>query len=117
MVFVVFALLKPLATSLILLAMFRVVTGASPTDPRFLALYVGNAFYIFVPLLLVGLSWAIFEDREQYRMLVYVYASPMGLLTYLLGRSTTKLVMATVSTIAVLAFGAAVLGLAVRLTP
>ena len=38
----------------------------------------GNALYTYVLLLLVGLSWAIFEDREQYRMLKYVATAPDG---------------------------------------
>src|ERR1051326_5108077 len=114
-VFVVFALAKPLATGLILLAMFTVVSHAPPSDPRFVALYVGNAFYIYVPLLLVGLSWAVFEDREQFQMLKYVYTAPAGLLVYLLGRALTKFVMATVSTFALLVFGIVVLHLPLHL--
>jgi ABC-2 type transport system permease protein len=78
-VFAVYALAKPLATSLILLAMYKVVIGGALSDPRFVALYVGNALYVFVNLLLVGLSWAVFEDREQYKMLKYVAAAPIGL--------------------------------------
>ena len=38
-VFVVYALAKPLATSLILYVMFRVIVGAGTDDPRFIALY------------------------------------------------------------------------------
>jgi len=110
-VFAVYALAKPLATSLILLAMYKVVIGGALSDPRFVALYVGNALYVFVNLLLVGLSWAVFEDREQYKMLKYVAAAPIGLVSYLLGRSLTKFVLATISAILVLAFGIGVLGL------
>ncbi len=108
-IFLVFALAKPLATALILLVMYRVVSGGQASDARFVALYVGNAFFIFVPLLLVGLSWAVFEDREQYQMLKYVVTSPAGLLTYLLGRAVTKATMALASAAVVLGFGAMVL--------
>jgi ABC-2 type transport system permease protein len=116
-VFAVYALAKPLATSLILLAMYKVVIGGAISDPRFVALYVGNALYVFVNLLLVGLSWAVFEDREQYKMLKYVAAAPIGLVSYLLGRSLTKFVLATISAILVLAFGIFVLGLKLGVTP
>ena len=110
-VFAVYALAKPLATSLILLAMYKVVIGGSVTDPKFASLYLGNSLYVFVNLLLVGLSWAVFEDREQYRTLKYVATTPIGLTSYLLGRSLTKFVLATISAILVLAFGIGVLGL------
>src|SRR5690349_15443798 len=116
-VFAVYALAKPLATSLILLAMYKVVIGGRVSDPRFVSLYVGNAFYVFVNLLLVGLSWAVFEDREQYKTLKYVATSPVGLVSYLLGRSLTKFVLATISAVLVLAFGMAVLGLRFSVTP
>jgi ABC-2 type transport system permease protein len=117
MVFLVYALAKPLATSLILLVMFKVIVGGSTTDPKFVALYAGNALYTYVLLLLVGLSWAIFEDREQYRMLKYVAMAPMGLVAYLLGRSWAKFVLASLSASIVLGFGIAVLGMRFPLTP
>jgi ABC-2 type transport system permease protein len=116
-VFVVYALAKPLATSLILYVMFQVIVGAGAADPRFVALYVGNALYAYVLLLLVGLSWAVFEDREQYRMLKYVAMAPMGLVAYLLGRSWAKFVLATLSAAVVLGFGLAVLGMRFATTP
>lgn len=115
-VFAVYALAKPLATSLILLAMYKVVIGGQTSDPRFASLYLGNALYVFVNLLLVGLSWAVFEDREQYRTLKYVATTPIGLTSYLLGRSLTKFVLATISAILVLAFGIFILGLKFQVT-
>src|SRR5688572_8768053 len=116
-VFAVYALAKPLATSLILLAMYKIVVGGAISDPRFVALYVGNSLYVFVNLLLVGLSWAVFEDREQYKTLKYVAVSPVGLVSYLLGRSLTKFVLATISAILVILFGIFVLGLRLEVTP
>ncbi|MGH7726788.1 MAG: ABC transporter permease [Candidatus Eiseniibacteriota bacterium] len=116
-VFAVYALAKPVATALILLVMYQVVVGGPLADPRFVALYVGNALYIYVILLLVGLSWAVFEDREQYKMLKYVAATPVGLVPYLLGRSFTKWVLATASALVVLVFGVTVLGMRLSVTP
>ena len=116
-VFAVYALAKPLATSLILYVMFQVIVGAGTSDPRFVALYVGNALYSYVLLLLVGLSWAVFEDREQYKMLKYVATAPMGLVAYLLGRSWAKFTLATLSAAVVLAFGVVALGMRFTATP
>ena len=116
-VFAVYALARPLATSLILLAMYKVVIGGAVSDPRFASIYLGNALYTFVILLLVGLSWAVFEDREQYKMLKYVAATPIGLVSYLLWRSLTKAALATLSATLVLSFGIAALGLRFTVTP
>ena len=116
-IFLVFALAKPLATGLILLTMYHVVAGGHASDPRFVSLYVGNAFFIFVPLLLVGLSWAVFEDREQFQMLKYIVTTPAGLLVYLLGRAVTKGVMAAVSVVMLLLFGMAVLHMPLLWSP
>jgi ABC-2 type transport system permease protein len=116
-VFSVYAFARPLATALILTVMYRVVVGGALTDDRFTALFVGNALYVYVIMLLVGLSWAIFEDREQYKTLRYVATAPSGLVPYLLGRSAVKFGLATLSATVLLVFGVLVLGLELALTP
>lgn len=116
-VFAVYALAKPVATALILLVMYQVVIGGPLDDPKFVSLYVGNALYIYVILLLVGLSWAVFEDREQYRVLKYVATTPVGLAPYLLGRSLTKFVLATASAVVVILFGVIALKMRLSVTP
>jgi ABC-2 type transport system permease protein len=115
-VFTVYALAKPLATGLILLAMYLIVVGGTTADPRLAWMYVGNAFFSFVPLLLVGFGWAVVEDREMYQMLKYVYVAPIGLFTFLAGRSLTKLVLSVLACAALLVFGGAVLHLGYELS-
>jgi ABC-2 type transport system permease protein len=115
--FAVYAMAKPLASALILLVMYRVVVGGALDDPRFVALYLGNALYMYVILLLVGLSWAVFEDREQYKMLKYMAITPHGLVPYLLGRSWAKFLLASASVAILLAFGIVVLGMRFAFTP
>lgn len=104
--FAVYSLAKPLATALILVAIYRVVVGGTTGEPRFAWMYVGNAFYVFVPLVLVGVSWTIVEDRENYQILKYVYISPISLFTYLAGRALTKFVLASLSSTILLVVGA-----------
>lgn len=116
-VFSVYAFARPLATALILTVMYRVVVGGSLADPRFVSIFVGNALYVYVIMLLVGLSWAVFEDREQYKTLRYVATAPSGLVSYLLGRSAVKFGLATLSASVLLTFGALVLGLKLHATP
>jgi ABC-2 type transport system permease protein len=116
-VFAVYALARPLALSFILVAIYSVVSGGDLHGPRFAWIYVGNAFFVFVPLMLVGVAWTITEDREQFQVLKYVYCSPIGLFTYLAGRAVTKFVTATLSCLAVLALGALILGVRYHTTP
>jgi ABC-2 type transport system permease protein len=103
--FAVYSLARPLATALILVAMYAVVLGQPTGGPRFAWMYVGNAFYVFVSMAMVGIGWTIVEDRENYQVLKYVYVSPVGLFTYLAGRGLTKLVLASISAAVLLALG------------
>ena len=109
--FILYALAKPLASGLILLVMYLVVVGGQTGDTRFAWMFVGNAFFTFVPLLLVGVGWTVVEDREMYQMLKYVFVAPIGLFTYLAGRSLTKLGLSVLACSVLLVFGTVVLNL------
>lgn len=115
LVFVLYTLAKPLATGFLVLAIYLVASGGSTTEARFAWMWVGNAFFPVVPLLLVGMSWAIVDDREIYQMLKYVSAAPVGLLTFLAGRAVTKATLCLLASGALLAVGA-LLGVEYRVT-
>ena len=109
--FVVYSVLRPLAVALILAVMYRAVAGVASAGPAFLGFYVANAFHEYVTRILVGMGWTVVEEREEFETLKYVYASPVGIFTYLWGRSTVKFVQATLSLVLILAMGWLVLGL------
>lgn len=109
--FVVFAIAKPLATTLILFFMVRVVSQGHATAEAFLFLFLGNTFFLYVTEVLIGISWAVFRDREDYETLKYIYVAPLHLLPYLLGRGATKMATATLGVVVALLFGRFVLGL------
>jgi ABC-2 type transport system permease protein len=101
--YLLYALVRPVAMSLIIVAMYF-VTGAR--DPARLAyMFVGNAFFIFVSNVLFGISQTVHEDREHYQMLKYIYAAPISIYAFLLGRGLTKTALAAFSVIVTLAFG------------
>jgi ABC-2 type transport system permease protein len=108
--FVIYVLARPLATALILAFMFRSVSGAGADAVAFVGFYVANAFHAYVNTVLVGMGWVVFEEREEYETLKYVYASPVGMFTYLTGRSLVKFTLATVSVLVTLAVGWWLLG-------
>jgi ABC-2 type transport system permease protein len=109
--FFVYSVVKPLATSLILFLMVRVVSQGSATTDTFLFLFLGNTFFLYVSEVMIGISWAVFRDREDYETLKYIYTAPLRLLAYLLGRGATKMATATIGVIVALLFGKFILGL------
>lgn len=108
--FGIYVLARPLATSLILAVMYRTVHAQGAGLSVFVGFYVANAFHAYVNTVLVGMGWVVFDEREQYETLKYVYASPVGMFTYLAGRSSVKFALATISVVATLAAGWFLLG-------
>jgi ABC-2 type transport system permease protein len=108
--FVVYSLLRPLGTALILAGMYWAVSGAAARPATFAAFYVANAFHEYLVRVLIGMGWAVVEEREEYEMLRYIYTSPAGLLTYLLGRSAMKFALASVSMLLIMIAGWSFLG-------
>lgn len=109
--FLVYAIAKPLATTLILYFMVHVVSAGSATQETFLFLFLGNTFFLYVTEVLIGISWAVFRDREDYETLKYIYTAPIRFLSYLVGRGFTKVTTATLGVFVALLFGRFVLGL------
>lgn len=104
LVFFIFTILRPLASALILYVMYEVIRGGQ-RDSFFDYLYVSNAFFMVVMQALSGMAWAVLDDRENYRMLKYIYTSPARHLSYLLGRAVAKMLIGLVTTIILLATG------------
>jgi ABC-2 type transport system permease protein len=108
--FVVYSVVRPLATSMILAGMYWAVSGRATQLDSFAGLYLANAFHIYVLQVVVGLGWVVVEDREDFETLKYVYTSPIGMFVYLFGRSTVRLTLATVSMVLALTVGWFALG-------
>jgi ABC-2 type transport system permease protein len=111
--FAVYSIIKPITSVMILVVMFLVITKADTQSPYFAWMYIGNAGYIYVGSILVGVSWAIIDDREHYQTLKYIYVSPTKLYFYLLGRGMARFLTGTLSVAITMAFGLVVLNLPV----
>src|SRR5579859_8190122 len=109
-IFFSFTILRPLATALMLLVMYEVVARGQ-SGGYFSYLYISNAFFVLVIQTMAGLVWTIFDDRENYKMLKYIYISPARKFPYLVGRATAKVLVALLTTTVLLAVGAFFLGL------
>ena len=104
-IFGVYTVVRPLATALILAGMYWAVAGRAMRAGLFPAVYLGNSFHIYVTTVLIGMGWVVVEEREEYETLKYVYTSPIGIFTYLTGRASVKIVLATVSLVLTLITG------------
>jgi ABC-2 type transport system permease protein len=87
------------------------VTGGNFASPLFSAIYLGNAFYMYVGGVMTGMAYAVIDDRERYRMLKYVYVAPVNYRMYLIGRAAARFAIASVSVVLTLAGGVLFLGL------
>jgi ABC-2 type transport system permease protein len=113
--FFVYSIVKPVASVMILVIMYWVITRTDTTSPYFAYMYLGNAAYIYVGSILVGVSWAVIDDREHYQTLKYIYVSPIKFYFYLLGRGMARFLTGSLSVAITMGFGLLVLGLPIRL--
>ena len=103
--FAIYSVIKPLAGAAILVVMYSIITHADFTSPVFPYIYLGNAFYMYVGQVMTGISWAIIDDREHYKMMKYMYVAPVHFPTYLLGRGVARFIIATFSVFITILFG------------
>src|SRR3972149_11535443 len=104
--FAIYSIAKPVSAALILVVMYSVVAQGGPGHPLFPYMYIGNAFYIYVGSVLIGISWAIIGDREEYGTLKYIVVAPLRLAWHLLGRGLARLITGPLSVVITLAIGA-----------
>ncbi|MBI3872272.1 MAG: ABC transporter permease [candidate division Zixibacteria bacterium] len=116
-VFMTYQIVRPLFGALILVVMFKIVTGQPTSSAVFGQMYVGNAFFILVVQCVSCIGLVIFDDRERYQMLRYIYLAPIGLGAYLAARGMARLAATTVSILFTLAVGAWLFGLRYHLSP
>ena len=113
--FAIYSIVRPLASSLILVVMYYVITRGKTGMDLFAYIYVGNAFFMYVINVLFGVSWVIHEDRDHYQMIRYIYISPIRMYYYLFGRGIAKMILTTVAVIITVGFGMLVLKIPVNL--
>jgi ABC-2 type transport system permease protein len=104
-VFFIYSVIKPISSAAILVIMYSIITQGAFQESIFPYIYIGNTFYIYVGAVMAGISWAVIDDREHYKMLKYMYVAPIHIPTYLLGRGVAKFAFGTLSVLITLAFG------------
>ncbi|NLH48135.1 MAG: ABC transporter permease [Myxococcales bacterium] len=104
--YLLYAAIRPLSLCVLLYFLFKVVSAAPSADPRFLAIFVGNAIFSIFGTLAGGLSWAIISDREHYQLIRYVYIAPTPFIWKIFGRAVTFVLVALSSVALIIAVGA-----------
>jgi len=107
--FLIYVLVKPLTSSLLLVCMYYAARTATQgrVPVEFLPyMYVSNACYMLVGAVMFGMSYAVISDREHFRMLKYIYISPAHLQTYFVGRALAGAAQALLGGILNLGIGA-----------
>ncbi len=113
--FAVYSIARPLASALILVVMYAVITNSAFQQPIFAYIYLGNALYILVGMVITGVSWAIIDDREHYRVAKHLYTAPLNGYSYLYGRGVARLIIGSISVVITIVFGILVFKLPIRL--
>jgi ABC-2 type transport system permease protein len=103
LLFVVYAVLRPISTALILVVMYTVITGGRGNARAYLSfLVIGTAFWAFVNEGVSEFAVGILEDRGRFKMLKYAYLAPQRFPVFLVGRASSKLTSAAASVLIVL---------------
>ena len=103
--FAIYSIARPIAGVLILVIMYSVITDGATDRPIFAYIYLGNALYILVGMVITGVSWAIIDDREHYRMNAQLHTTPLDHFFYLYGRGVARLIIGTISVVITVGFG------------
>ncbi len=106
--FVIYVLLKPLTSSMLLVGMYYAAQAVpnSRVPVQFLPyMYISNICYGLVGAVMFGMSYAVISDREHYRMLKYIFISPIHFPMYFIGRALSGAGQAVLGGIINLAVG------------
>lgn len=105
LVFTLYVIMRPIASVLILVVMYSVITDNALEQPIFAYIYLGNALYLIVIQLVGGVGNAVVEDRELYRMMKQLHTTPLNGYTYLLGRGVARGIVGAISVVITIGFG------------
>ncbi len=113
-VYTLFLTLRPLTAALVLVFMYRAISGPNAHGAALGFLVAGSAAWSFVEQVMAGLPQSVMADREEYAMLKYVYITPQRFILFLVGRSVPRMGTAAFSFIVTLAFGILLLGVPIN---
>jgi ABC-2 type transport system permease protein len=109
----VYLIVRPLAFLGLFLAVLSIGGRLDPSSIGFVV--VGQAIFQIVGAALQGPTHALLDDRERYRTIRYIFATPSSLLPVSIGRALVKAAISAISASIVITAGA-LLGMPLRAT-
>jgi ABC-2 type transport system permease protein len=103
--FAIYSFARPVSSVLILVVMYSIITNGATEQPIFSYIYLGNALYIMVGMVISGVSWTVIDDREHYRTNKQLHTSTINHYFYLMGRGVARLIIGSFSVIITITFG------------
>lgn len=113
--FALYLLGRPLSASLVLVFMYKIVSGSNTQGSILGFLIIGSSAWSFVDLVMAEIPRSIMTDREEYAMLKYIYIAPSHFLLFLVGRSIPRMLMAIMAFTVTVFCGVAFLGVPINL--
>ena len=100
----VYLIIRPLAFLGLFLAVLSIGGTLNPASIGFVV--VGQAVFQIVGAAMQGPTHALLDDRERYRTIRYIFATPSSLLPVSIGRALVKALIAAISAVIVISVGA-----------
>ena len=100
----VYLIVRPLAFLGLFLAVLSIGGSLNPASIGFVV--VGQAIFQIVGAAMQGPTHALLDDRERYRTIRYIFATPSSLLPVSIGRALIKALIAGISAVIVIGVGA-----------
>jgi ABC-2 type transport system permease protein len=114
-VFAIYAVLKPLAMTGIIVVMYAAINGGSFDSSLLTYMFLGTAFYNYVGAVTSGMGWTVVQDREVFKTQNNIYSAPVAVPFYLIGQGIARFFMASISVVIILAVGIGLVGIGVDL--
>ena len=100
----VYLIIRPLAFLGLFLAVISIGGALDPASIGFVV--VGQAVFQIVGAAMQGPTHALLDDRERYRTIRYIFATPSSLLPVSIGRALVKALIAAIGAVIVIGVGA-----------
>jgi len=100
----VYLIIRPLAFLGLFIAVLSIGGALNPASIGFVV--VGQAVFQIVGAAMQGPTHALLDDRERYRTIRYIFATPSSLLPVSIGRALVKALIAGISAVIVIGVGA-----------
>ena len=100
LLFFLLCVIKPVSFLLIVTFMFKFASVGTKFDVNYFSFFfIGATLYIYVSNILSSMAEVVFEDREHFEVIKYVYIAPVNWYLYFLSYGIIRFLLASISVI------------------